>query len=213
MNDVLGNFVKKVVQLPVVMLTVLYDLVEKLSGEAGQQWLMELKKFLRKENCWIGVEAKEAILKLISNDCRLIINAADGKEILADAHDVFDEIDESFGGCDADETGAATEETAVDVYELERDANFAQIAAFVSSDEKRLCFTQAQIKGFVNKHRVWLRKCDTGTFLFFKSYGKYYVADVSRLHDGRLKCSVNRFASSVVWRAEYHFRVVVPKLT
>jgi len=51
----LGALMRKIVDLSLEMLKVIYDLVEKLSGEAGQEWLAELKKFLRKENCWTGV--------------------------------------------------------------------------------------------------------------------------------------------------------------
>lgn len=55
-KDMLGALMRKIVDLSLEMLKVIYDLVEKLSGEAGQEWLAELKKFLRKENCWTGVK-------------------------------------------------------------------------------------------------------------------------------------------------------------
>jgi len=39
----------------------LIDLTEKLSGEEGSQWLQSLKKFLRKENPWEGMQAWKTI--------------------------------------------------------------------------------------------------------------------------------------------------------
>lgn len=49
-NDVLGQVVKKLVELPLKnMLGVLYDLLEKLSGSHGEEWFEKLKKFLRGE--------------------------------------------------------------------------------------------------------------------------------------------------------------------
>lgn len=212
MKDMLGSIVRKVVQLPVAMLTVLFDLVEKLSGEFGQQWLAELKKFLRKENCWVGVEAKKTILKLISGNDELTIDATDGTEVLADANDVFGWIDGNFKNWGADEAGVATEETAIDIYEMEQDVNFAQIAASVSFDVKRLCLTQAQIKGFAKKHRKWLLKDGYATFFFFKSHGQFFVADVGVDSCGVLGCLVFRFDRSGVWRAICRRRMVVPRL-
>ena len=51
-KNMLGEVVRKIVDLPLETLGVIYDLLEKSSGEARQEWLEELKKFLRKENCW-----------------------------------------------------------------------------------------------------------------------------------------------------------------
>ncbi len=64
MKDMLGMLVRRVVDLPIGMLGVICDLVEKLAGEAGQQWLAELKKFLRKEKCWTGSVA-DALLEFV----------------------------------------------------------------------------------------------------------------------------------------------------
>ena len=61
-KDMLGEVVRKIVDLSLETLKVIYDLAEKLSGEAGQEWLVQLKKFLRKENCWANVvKVKEAL--------------------------------------------------------------------------------------------------------------------------------------------------------
>jgi hypothetical protein len=54
-NDMLGKFVRMVVNVPDENLGTLCDLVGKITKkEGGRQWLKELKKFLRKNPCWVG---------------------------------------------------------------------------------------------------------------------------------------------------------------
>jgi hypothetical protein len=90
-KDILGQVVKKIVDLPSEMLGVIYDLAEKFSGESGFEWLTELKKFLRKEKCWVdtlleflGIRilpattekfiAREKFVKDISDDAEVKIS-------------------------------------------------------------------------------------------------------------------------------------------
>lgn len=54
-KDMLGQVIRKIMDLPEEWLGVVFDLLEKLLGEAGWEWLAELKKFLCKEACWISV--------------------------------------------------------------------------------------------------------------------------------------------------------------
>lgn len=49
-SDMLGQVVRKLVQLPVDMMGTLFDLLEKLIGSSGQIWFRRLKRFLRGEN-------------------------------------------------------------------------------------------------------------------------------------------------------------------
>jgi hypothetical protein len=53
-KDMLREVVRRIVDLPLEFLGAIYDLLGKLLSEAGQEWLAELKKFLRKESCWTG---------------------------------------------------------------------------------------------------------------------------------------------------------------
>lgn len=64
-ETILGRILGKVVGLPLEVLGVFYDLVEKLAGENWQEWLTELKKFLRKEKCWTKIRV-ETLLKFLS---------------------------------------------------------------------------------------------------------------------------------------------------
>ena len=54
MENMLGRLVKAIADFSQETLGVLCDLAEKLSGNSRQEWLAELKKFLRKEQCWAG---------------------------------------------------------------------------------------------------------------------------------------------------------------
>ncbi|MBU4142712.1 hypothetical protein KJ590_01785 [Patescibacteria group bacterium] len=210
-KDMLGALIRKIVDLPLEMLNVIYDLSEKLSGEAGQEWLTELKKFLRKENCWTGVVA-ETILRLISGGKSLVLDSVDGTETLADAKDMFAYIDSDFKNYGADEPGQPTAETPVGVHEMIKDAAFSQMFGSLSSDVRKLCLTQHQIKNFVKKHRKWLRTEGYATFFLFESKGQFFVAGVRFHAVGSLHVLVYRFGLAHVWRAEHRHRVVVPKL-
>ena len=52
-NDILGAIVRLLVALCPDFLGMVKDLLERLSGESRQTWLAELKRFLRKEACWL----------------------------------------------------------------------------------------------------------------------------------------------------------------
>lgn len=211
MIDMLGTVIRKIVDLPLKMLGTICDLAEKLSGEVGEEWLAELKKFLRKENCWTGV--KETILRLISSGESLILDAVNGTEVLADAADVFTAwIDPDLKKWGADEPCQPTAETSVDLYEMTKDATFSQMFGSLNADVSKLCLTQRQIKNFVKKYRCWLRADGWATFFLFKSYDHFFVAGVRVLSDGWLRVNVYRFGDARVWRAGYRHRLVVPQL-
>jgi hypothetical protein len=213
MKDMLGAVVRKIADLPLEMLGTICDLAEKMAGEAGQEWLAELKKFLRKEKSWVGGEAKEIFLQLISDGEDLAIDAADGSEILAEAREMFPGgIDSDFKNWGADERGLATAETPVEVYEMMKDATFSQMFGSLNADVRKNCLTQHQIKNFVRKHRNWIRTDGYATFFLFESYGHFFVARV-HFHDVvRLFVFVYRFGRDDVWGADDRHRVVIPQV-
>ncbi|MFA5777207.1 MAG: hypothetical protein WC906_02105 [Parcubacteria group bacterium] len=157
-------------------------------------------------------KAREVILKLISGGESLILDAVDGAETLAEAEDVFAYIDSDFKKYRADEKGPATDETPVEVYEMAKDATFAQMFGSLNYDVGRLCLTQHQIKNFVRKYRGWLRKDGYPTFFLFKSNNQFFVACVFFGSGGVLEVDVGRFGSDDVWYAGSRRRVVVPQL-
>ncbi len=100
---------------------------------------------------------KNKFLKLISGGESIVISEVDGTEILAKASDIFTWIDKDFINDGADQRGSATGETPVRVYEMMEDATFSQMFGSLSSDVRKLCLTQAQIKSFVRNYKNWLR--------------------------------------------------------
>ena len=208
----------------------------KVSGEQyygldGQ--LLEIKRQLRQEDGYpfdpeelknylqTAIEGRfrgsrkrsNKFLWLISGGVSLTVDAVDGTEILADAKDVFSGgIDSDFINWEADEPDRSTVETPVDVYEMTQDATFSQMFGDLSSDVRRLCLTQHQIKNFVKKHRSWLRTEGYATFFLFESKGHFFVAVVRFDSRGRLGVRVFRFGGSSVWRAGNRHRLVVPRL-
>lgn len=158
-------------------------------------------------------EIKNEFLNLISTDHSLILDACDGSEIIAGSEDMFKaSIDSDFVNWGADELGASTLETPVEVHEMIKNGTFAQLFGSLSGDIDKLCLTQAQIKGFVRKYRQWLRNDGSATFFLFKSYGNFFVAYVDVNSCGRLYVRVLRFEYDYVWHAEYRHRFVVPQL-
>ncbi|MFZ2154148.1 MAG: hypothetical protein WAV16_02855 [Candidatus Moraniibacteriota bacterium] len=157
-------------------------------------------------------ELKNEFLKLISGNETLTIDACDGTKILAEANDVFKYVDLEFKSWSADRRGQATVETSVEVYEIEKDATFVQMFSSLSSDVRRLCFTQNQIIDFVKKHRKWLQTIDHGTFFLFESTGEIFVANVSVESGGLLWVEVFRFGHLSVWHVGIPPRLVIPKL-
>jgi hypothetical protein len=201
----LGRLVAKIIGLHLEVLRSLYDLVEKLSGEAGQEWLTRLKKFLRKENYFT---------RPISGNKPFMINAVSGTETLADAHDVFGHIDPNFKNWGTDKAELATTETTVEIYEMKKDATFSQIFGELSTDIRNLCFTQHQIKNFVKKYYHWLKTAKCTTFFLFKSKRNFFVALVSFSSGGEFFVYIREIGLDCVWTAKCHIRVrvVVPKL-
>lgn len=156
---------------------------------------------------------KNEFLKLISGGETLVLDAVDGSEVLADAADMFTAgIDSDFRSRGADEPGQPTPSTPVEVYEMEKNATFSQMFGSLSADVRKLCFTQAQIKNFVKKHRNWLRTEGYATFFLFESKGNFFVAYVYFYSDDRLRVGVAQFGHSRVWYAERRHRLVVPQL-
>ncbi len=156
---------------------------------------------------------ENAILKLLSKGESIIIDACDGTETLATAKETFKSgIDGDFKNWGTNKPGVSTEDTAVQVHEMVKDATFAQMFGSLGTDLDKLCLTQAQIKNFCKKHPNWLRKDGYATFFLFKVEDQFFVAFVYVYSDG-LNVFVFRFGYDFVWFAECSLRLVVPQLT
>lgn len=164
-------------------------------------------KFKRK-----GIE-NNIILKLVSKGQSLIIDSCDGKETLADAKDLFKSgISEDFKKWGTNKPSVSTEDTAVQVSEMVKDATFVQMFGSLGTDLDKLCLTQHQIKLFCKKSMGWLRTEGYATFFLFKAEDQFFVANVGVSSDG-LGVFMHRLEDHNVWSAKYAHRVVVPQLT
>lgn len=168
-----------------------------------------------------GSDRKEnKILRLISQDKKVIIKACDGTQTLANAKNVFRSgIDPDFKNWGLDNSSAATVETVAEVYELIKDANFVRMFKSFDIDLDKLCLNQNQIKDFCVENSEWLRKGGYGNFFLFRKDEKkpatpenLFVAYVG-VHGDGLYVYVNRFEYDLVWNAELRRRVVLPQLT
>lgn len=121
-------------------------------------------------------------------------------------------IDVDFRKWKADERGKSTSKAKAAVYELTKNGTFKQIFGSISSDAGKLRLTQAQIKGFVIKHRRWLRTYGYAIFFLFKSNNDFFVANVSVGSGGSLFVGVRRFDDGSGWDADLRHRVVILKL-
>jgi len=194
--------------------------IEKIEEMIEKIDLSEVKPNIQSTNSMVNprpINATPPIqqtdyLRLISGNELLILDESDGTEVLADANDMFTAgIDLDFRNWNADEEGPVTGKTRAAVYELIKDATFAQIYS-ISADRDKLCFSQHQIKEFVGKYRNWLRTEGYGTFFLFKSNNNFFVAEVRVDSDGSLFAFVHRLLYDYIWYAECRYRVVFPQL-
>jgi hypothetical protein len=152
-------------------------------------------------------------LNLISAGENLILDECDGSAIIAGSEDMFEAgIDSDFVSWGANEKGMSTSETLVEVYEMAKNATFAQMFGSLSADANRLCLNQHQIKNFIRKYRSWLRTDGYATLFLFKSNNQFFVALVYLNSGGRLYVRVDRLEDDGVWCAENRNRLVVPQL-
>ncbi len=157
---------------------------------------------------------KNSILRLLSAGTTITLAPCDGTQTLAQAKKTFPSgIDSDFKNCKLDKQGLATEETSVQVYELAKNATFAQMLGSLGADLDKLCLTQHQIKVFCEQHSNWLHTDGYGTFFLFKEDEQFFVAGVG-VDSGGLYVYVRRFfEDDYVWRAGDAPRLVVPQLT
>jgi len=165
------------------------------------------------EGKFIHSKKDNAILRLLTKGESIIIDSCDGSETLANAKETFKAgIDGDFKNWGTNKPSNRTEETAVAVHEIVKDATFAQMFGSLGTDLDKLCLTQHQIKNFCKKHSNLLRTNGYATFFLFKVEDQFFVASVG-VDSGGLSVSVYGLERDDVWNARCAPRVVVPQLT
>ncbi|MFA4890143.1 MAG: hypothetical protein WC587_00700 [Candidatus Paceibacterota bacterium] len=177
-ETMLGRILGKIVGLPLEVLRVFYDLVEKLAGENWQEWLTELKKFLRKEKCWTGVVI-DSILTLITT---VTIPARTGRFVAKD-HFIVDTgkkakvkisfLGDNFRNSFLSKTEEPAPEFTLCQYELKRGSRDIPIISELGGENKAETTLSAMF-GLMEMQP----KGETGTLLTNGYANIFYVRDL-----------------------------------
>lgn len=164
------------------------DLLEKLAGENGKEYLAEFKRFLRKEKCWHGEDIPEsALLECISRDKSPIISACYGNRTLTGATKIFQYIDPDI--LERCSVGEPTEETVLCVSRVMKPTSLEEVFESFGKDFRDLSLTQEQILVFCEKHYNWLVGADISFFLHKGKEGKFSIIRVNHGEQAMIVCS------------------------
>lgn len=202
----------------------LFEIVRQLCQEGGYPFDPKmLQKHLQlavegrfATGCNVSDKANKNILRLISGDKILTIDAVDGTETLASAEKLFSYVDHNFIEYKANRRGPATKKTPVKVYTLTQKVTFPQMFnEFHTDDIKRLFFTQHQIKNFITKHRKWLQEEGYGTLFPLISQDNLFIVRVIFIPGVDLRVRLYRLFGKdpEIWKTDYPAILMVPKLT
>ena len=141
----------------------------------------------------------------------LIISAVSGEEILAQAQDVFlAGVDKNFRLWRTDRPGRPSPETAIDIYEMVRLADFPELFSEINPNLDRLCFTQHQIKEFFRWHGNVVLP-DYGMHLLFEERDQKFLVRV-RNFSGYLDIHIRRLGWEDAWKFSYLRHLAVPRV-
>jgi hypothetical protein len=163
-----------------------------------------------------------SILKLLSAGEEIMLEANDGKSKIYGNNKTFKTfISENFKNYGLNENSRATTETLADIYEIVKDAKFAEIFTSLNCGLDKLVMTQSQIVRFCEKHSNWVHQEGCNTFFLIKkdenlpttdgNLDNLFVVSVGVYAVG-LRVHVDRFGRDCVWLAGSRLRVVLPQL-
>ncbi len=215
MYNMLGKLVSMIVTTPEQLLGILVDLLEKITGPNGHEWIRELKRFLRKEPCWIQRQDKEVTepkpiiyTRCISGDEVITIGATTGLVSISGSTKIFNGGIYSGFSAALGVAGQARGPVRVSVHDQIVNGNFAQIIGSLGCQ----LFTQHQVVSFVEKNHEWLRKGERVTCLPFRAGNEAFVAVVDLIGHDRFSVGVRRLSYVGVWNVNLRHRFVVPEL-
>lgn len=181
------------------------------------KWFTNLS-FEEREELFGKRPNKTPILKIISENETLMLDAVNGNETIRKATQVFRMgIDSNFYWWGAKKPSHLTEACAVQVYKTNKDATLQQMFSSSGDDLDKLCLTQHQIINFCAKHKNWLlEKKDATilglpTFFLFKieNQQQYCVAAVC-VRLGGLSAAIRYLGHSTIFSANRSY-VVIPQ--
>lgn len=156
---------------------------------------------------------KNPTLRLVSRGESLIIPACDGSKILANSEKIFKvDLNKNIHLGDNQQRMPSLE-TAVEVYETEKNVTSAEIFFSLGDDLNKLYLTEHQIVVFCKKYYPWLRigSYSPPTFFMFKGEKDFFLAHVFATSSGDLALRRDRFkhGGSILPAG---VRVVIPEL-
>lgn len=189
------------------------DLFEKLTSYNLKEWFREIKKFVRKEPCWI--KKTGACLKLVSGREILTIPACSGDRMLREIKGTLNSCNGSVFDCYQPEGNSrATNEISVEVYELTESVTLARMFTSLSFNLEALSLTENQIVIFTEKYLNWLQFDVMTTLFLFKNGSNFFVANVYTATSGsRIKIDLYPLDTCIRFNDYPRRRVVVAKIS
>jgi len=206
-----------------VFLRPLIQLITNLANpEIGDEWLAELKKFLRREPCWVVAnqarKAKACLFRLFEDEI-ITIGATDGTEMITNSGVFNGHVDSDFVSLGLEVPGKPTLAMSVTVHEMAiKNGNYKTIYDSFHTDLDKLRMSKGQIKLFAETHYNRLRTVGGATFFLLtwgdepvrKNRSNLFVAHVYGDSKGRLHIYVNNFSTNV-WNDTLRLRFVIPQ--
>lgn len=166
------------------------------------------------------MEKENQMLRLVSKNRSLIIDACDGTKTLMKATKTFKRgIDYGSGNWNCKQISDPTKETEVEIYEQIQEATFIQMFSSLSNNWEDVCLTQHQIEVFCNKHSTWLVKDTVPNLMLFKVEENFLIALVNTgmyyEEELTLAVKVRWFSIQDIWKipARGNTRIIVPKIS
>ena len=151
---------------------------------------------------------EDVLVPMVGKNC-LSIRAVDGREKIMDATDVFFFIDSDFGELVDSRETFETKETKVSISRLRKSAKYNQIfTSYAEKDLDAICFTQHQIRAFVEDKGGQIEK-DYLYFFLFRDKDNYFVATVLIDANGKANITSDPFGYRTIWSPVDHCRVVI----
>ena len=138
------------------------------------------------------------------------IDRVDGARTFATAPDVFHHVDTNFRLWGLFTRSTATMETHGRVFQLNARAALREAFKKVSEDLMSLAFTQSQIVWICENRSELLAENGAATFFLFESYGRLFVAYVTKVADGTRWLHAARLTTSEpeMWDGDKGHRII-----
>lgn len=198
----------------------LEELLIHLSGDDGDEVFTELKRFNRKEPCWVEKPrvSDPSILRCISGKKNLTLDALSGARHIYNNLKTFESISSNFIDRGLYKPGIATPRTPIRIDRLIGKGKFLDIFSALPGAWEEKWLSQDQIIEFCEKLTGWLGN-ETATTLFLAKIDEHKPINEESLQDNlyvvyvrRLNIDADRIMRNDIWSGQDCLRAVSPKL-